>query len=61
MPGSRGHNPAGADPAKVAEWRRTRLAAVRERRIRSAGFDDALPVDMLADPEATRRAIADLA
>lgn len=61
MPASRGSNPAGADPEKVAEWMSRRLPSLRERAARSAGADDALPLDMIGDPEAARRAIRDLA
>ncbi len=59
MPGSRGNEPTGASPERLDEWRRRRVPALQRRYDRNAGEDAALPLDMLADPERTRRAIAD--
>jgi hypothetical protein len=55
MPGSRGSNPNGAQPANLADWQARRLEAVRGRPARAVSYDDELPIDLLADPEETRR------
>lgn len=55
MPGSRGNDPRGARPARLAEWQTRRLAELRGAPPSSVSYDDALPVDLLADPEETRR------
>jgi hypothetical protein len=55
MPGSRGNDPRGARPARLAEWQQRRLEELRGSRPSSVSYDDELPVDLLADPEETRR------
>lgn len=55
MPGSRGSNPNGAQPASLAEWQARRLEALRGSPPSSVSYDDELPIDLLADPEETRR------
>jgi hypothetical protein len=60
MPKSRGNSPDGASPDRLADWQRRRFEALRDRAADASGFDDALPVDMLADPAAAAAAIARL-
>jgi len=55
MPGSRGNDPRGARPQRLAEWQAGRLAALRGAPPATVSYDDELPVDLLADPEETRR------
>lgn len=55
MPGSRGNDPRGARPARLAEWQTRRLEALRGAPSTSVSYDDELPDDLLADPEETRR------
>jgi hypothetical protein len=55
MRGSRGNDPNGARPARLAEWQTRRLEALRGRPARAVSYDDELPDDLLADPEETRR------
>lgn len=55
MPGSRGNDPRGARPARLAEWETRRLEALRGAPPAAVSYDDELPDDLLADPEETRR------
>lgn len=55
MPGSRGNDPRGARTARLAEWQAGRIAALRPPALSSVSYDDELPIDLLADPEETRR------
>ena len=48
MPASRGSDPAGVDPAKVADWRRRAFRRLRPPAF--AGLDARLPVEPLDDP-----------
>ena len=52
MPGSRGNREA-ARPADLAEWQARTFPALR--RPPAPSYDDALPDDLFADPEETRR------
>jgi len=45
----------GASRARLAAWQTRRLEAVRGRPASSFSYDDELPIDLLADPEETRR------
>lgn len=56
MPGSRGSNPTGADPADVAEWRSRALSKLAPPK--RAGLDAKLPADPLSDPERTLRILS---
>lgn len=55
MPGSRGNSDAGASAERLAEWQARTFPTMRPK---PTPFDDELPEDLFADPEATRAAIA---
>lgn len=50
MPGSRGSNPNGVDPAAIAAWRSRTFRGLRPPSF--AGADDRRPLDPLDDPDA---------